>query len=187
MSLIPGVIASGISGHLGGNYTSIATQTLGSATSTITFSSIPSTYTHLQLRGIWQNTAGGNGYAAMTFNGVTTGNLYSGHVLGGNGSSAFANTADGQSANLFFVGSSAQTSSMMTAGIIDILDYTNTNKNKTVRTFYGYDTNGGTYTQEIGLASGLFMSTNAISSLTLSLTQGTNFAQYSSFALYGVK
>ena len=56
VSIYPGVVASGISGHLftpTGRYESIQTATVDSAgTASITFSSIPSTYTHLQIRGI---------------------------------------------------------------------------------------------------------------------------------------
>ena len=171
---------------LPGNYYSIQTYKVSSPVPTITFNSIPQQYRSLIIRGTWQNTTSGNGYGAMTFNGVTTGNQYSGHVMFGNGSSAGSNTADGQSANLFFIGSSAQTVGNMTGGIFEIADYANTSKNKTARGIYGYDTNGGTYTQELGLFSGLWMNNSAINSITLSLTQGTNFGGSSTFSLYGV-
>jgi hypothetical protein len=69
--------------------------------------------------------------------------------------------------------------------IVDILDYANTSKNKTVRTLTGADRNGNGL---IGLRSGYWNSTAAVSSISIIATSGsTGFAQYSSFALYGVK
>jgi hypothetical protein len=70
-----------------------------------------------------------------------------------------------------------------TAAIIDILDYQNTNKYKTVRDLSGYDSNGAGY---LFYRSGLWMSTTAINRLDITSTGGT-LAQYSSFALYGIK
>ena len=67
---------------------------------------------------------------------------------------------------------------------MDILDYTNTNKNKTVRVLQGFDENGSGV---VAFNSFLYSTnTNAITSLTLT-SSGTSFAQYSSFALYGIK
>jgi hypothetical protein len=73
--------------------------------------------------------------------------------------------------------------------IIDILDYANTNKYKTFRNLNGNDINGtiasvGGY---ISLLSGLWMKTNAITSLKFAPVNGTTFTQYSQFALYAVK
>jgi hypothetical protein len=70
---------------------------------------------------------------------------------------------------------------MFGALVIDILDYTNTNKNTTIRSLGGYDANGSGYLQ---LESMLWNNTAAINQIVL----GTGgWAQYSSFALYGIK
>jgi hypothetical protein len=67
---------------------------------------------------------------------------------------------------------------------MDIVDYTNTNKYKTSRAFAGFDANGSGM---LAVTSGLWMSTTAINSITFTSDASGNFAQYSSFALYGVK
>jgi hypothetical protein len=67
--------------------------------------------------------------------------------------------------------------------VMDILDYANTNKYKTVKTIVGSDTNGAGAAE---LTSAYYGSTSTISSLTFS-ARDANLAQYSSFALYGVK
>jgi len=70
-------------------------------------------------------------------------------------------------------------------GVIDILDYTSLNKNKTIRNLTGREDNSAGI---VIFSSGLWLnSSTAISSLTLIDNGGANFAQYSSFALYGVK
>jgi hypothetical protein len=68
--------------------------------------------------------------------------------------------------------------------VIDILDYKNTNKYKTVRILSGTEynnSNGG-----VSFNSGLWQNTDAITTITLQ-PSGANFAEYSQFALYGIK
>jgi hypothetical protein len=67
---------------------------------------------------------------------------------------------------------------------MDILDYANTSKNKTIRMLSGNDRNGS---GDIILISGLWASTSAINQIDLRLESAANFAQYSQFALYGIK
>lgn len=164
-----------------GDYQSIATTTVGAGgSSTITFSSIPSTYSHLQLRGIARSTAGGASVTSIycTINAAV--NADRNHYLYGNGSTVTSSSAV---SNLIgFAQGTSQTASSFGATILDILDYSNTNKNKTFRSLAGDDTNGG---GDIMINSNLFATTAAISTLTLSLSAG-NFAQYSQFALYGI-
>jgi hypothetical protein len=83
---ILGIMASQISGHLfapSGAYDSIATTTLSSPAASITFSSIPATYTHLQIRGIARSTAAA-GNVSIAYN-SDTGSNYAGHDLYGDG------------------------------------------------------------------------------------------------------
>jgi len=188
MTPIIGIIASSTSGASAlGNFESISTQTLGSSQATITFSSIPSTYTHLQLRIISRstNTSFQQIGFSMRFNGDTAAN-YSAHQLYGDRSVAGA-SAPGVSATSMLLGqesSSINNPSNLSFGatIIDILDYTNTNKYKTVRSLTGSDiTTAGT----IALRSGNWRSTSAVTSITFFET--SSFTANSSFALYGIK
>ena len=160
--------------------------TVGAAgASSVTFSNIPNTYEHLQVRAILRSTASTtNTGLKATFNSTST-NYYALHQLYGDGSSAIANT---NSASSYAVtghqtGASA-TSGIFGAMVMDILDYAHTNKNKTVRTLTGYDANGSGL---ILLRSSLWMNTSAITSISFTSEAAGNLAQYSQFALYGVK
>ena len=183
MAPILGIMASQISGHLytlTGNYDSIATYSVGSGGSTpITFSSIPSTYTHLQIRAIYANAGGATNSGILQFNADTTSTYYT-HYLKGNGTAASA----GANANIAYIPWEAAASPNFGVMVIDILDYTNTNKYKTIRVLNGYDANGS---GSVFLMSGLWRSTSAISSIVLKPDGAANWSQYSSFALYGIK
>ena len=146
--------------------------------SSITFSNIPSTYTHLQVRGISMHPSA-DGLCGR-ING-DTGTNYTYHEIYGNGSTAAAQAETAKTALLEF-GGSPNTTSPGTY-IIDILDYANTNKYKTVRTLAGVDTNGG---GTIRLVSQLWLNSNAITSIRF-YGSTYNLSQYTQFALYGVK
>jgi hypothetical protein len=170
----------------GTSYESIATTTVGSGgVSSVTLSSIPSTYTHLQLRCIARSTYNLNASSSliMRINGDTSNTNYAVHLLDGNGSSASAYGASSDSPQ-GAVSNATAGANIFGAAIFDILDYTNTNKYKTIRILSGNDNNGsGT----LRFASGAsYANTNAITSLVISTPSG-DLAQYSSFALYGIK
>ena len=175
---ILGILASSITGGLvtdAGAMFPIRSYVVPSGgAASVTFSSIPSTYSHLQIRGI-QKHSGTGAWATIELNGDTTAANYTKHRLYGNGTSAGteASTASKQIFTVY---------DQWGATIIDILDYSNTNKYKTVRTLSGFDNNGTN--GEVNFDSNLWMSTSAINQVTLYLS---NFVQYSSFALYGVK
>lgn len=153
-----------------GAYDSLATIVVPSGgLTTITFAGIPTGYKHLQIRA--SNTNGGT----IRLNGDTTTTNYRYHVVYGDGATAGA----GSSQNAYYPVSGSVS---RTAEILDILDYSSTSKNKTMRIFGGWDNNG---TGEAYLASNLWISTATITSITLNA--GSSFPQYSSFALYGVK
>ena len=183
MTSIPGIYASQISGHLwapSGAYDSIATVTVGAGgASSITFSSIPSTYTHLQIRVLARSGASADDFR-FQLNGDTGAN-YSRHGLYGTGSAAAANGV--VSSGVGNLGVIDNTASVFSVAVVDILDYTNTNKYTTVRTLNGYDANGSGY---VFLASTAWMNTAAVTSITL-FPSGSSFQQYSSFALYGIR
>lgn len=180
MSPILGIWASQNYPRITSSYESIATVTVGAGNaSSIDFTSITGTYKHLQLRCFLRNTTA-LASLLMNFN-SDSGSNYARHRLSGDGSTASAAAAT--SATYMGLGDIPTTSSTFYTSVIDILDYSNTSKNKTVRNLYGYDLNGS---GEVGIRSNLWASTSAITSI--SVTPGSNqFAQYSQIALYGVK
>jgi hypothetical protein len=172
--------AYGLGAGVGINYSfdSIATVTVGSGgTQQIDFTSIPQTYTHLQVRCFGARAAAS---FYMYFNGDTTNANYRRHILVGAGASASSNSV--AAPELDNGGFSSTT--IPGAWIIDILDYTNTNKNKTSRILHGYDFNGSGRT---GLTSTAWFNSAAITSIKFDLETTSLFSEYSSFALYGVK
>ena len=176
--ILPGVIAS--SGGVASSYESIATYTAATAQSSIVWSSIPSTYSHLQIRCMNKLTTGGN--IRLYFNTDTGANaVYDTHYLYGDGTTASA-ARGSQQPYAISVGFTYYTT-QFNVFIADIFNYSNTTTYKTVRSLSGCDNNGS---GDILLNSGLWMRTNAISTITLAPQSG-NFAQYSHFALYGVK
>jgi hypothetical protein len=171
---------------LPGDYESIATTTVGAGgASSITFSSIPSTYTHLQIRGISRSArSAGNDPLYIRFN-SDTGNNYAWHALEATGTAV--NAPDSASLSqgwLWIAADSVSPANVFGATIVDILDYANTNKNTTARSLGGVDNNGSGV---MAFNSSLWMSTNAVTTITLSVLSGTNFQQYTQFALYGIK
>ena len=164
---------------LPGDFESIQTITAGSAVASIEFTSIPQTYTHLQIRGIAKSTATDDTF--MQVNSDTAAN-YSWHMLRGSGGAASSYAV--ANANKMWTGYGMDNASIFRSSIIDILDYANTNKFKTFRSSSGMDTN--TSTGWVEFVSGNWRSTSAITSIKLFPNSG-NYAQYSSFALYGVK
>jgi len=188
MTPILGILASSISGSLNASsYESIATYTVGAGgQSTITFSSIPNTYKHLQVRAMHRATTGaGDGTVYMQFNSDTGAN-YSWHRMYGYGSSVGAD-ASVSTTSIAAGQSMGATPSLQGFPVMinDILDYTNTSKYKTVRSLAGTDLNGDA-SGAVFFNSGNWRSTSAITSITITTNQ-TAFAQYSSFALYGIK
>ena len=167
-------------------FDSIKTIVVGSSNvTTITFSGIPQSYQHLQIRGISRSTIAGSRSGVLhQFNG-DSGNNYVTHGLYGDGTAAGVysltstnigggnvNAASGALANEFG------------ASIVDILDYTSVNKYKTVRCFSGVENNSD---GQIRFASGLWLNTAAITSIVIQDFNGGNLVQYSQFALYGIK
>jgi hypothetical protein len=163
----------------GGSFESIQTITATGGETSLTFSSIPSTYKHLQIRAIVRDVA----YSEYLWwpariNGTTSG--YASHYLQGDGSTTEASGQASQS-EMKRVTLAGYSTSTFAATIIDLHDYSSTTKNKTVKIFTGVDQNGSGI---VSLASNLLTSTSAVSSISFTFS---NLAAGSKFALYGIK
>ena len=175
-----------------GSYESIATVSVGTNNPTdVTFSSIPSDFTHLQVRCITRCSGSDSSWVSFWIQlNSDTGSNYTYHQLRGTGasiSSSGTSTAETRSL-LGYMPSNGYTSGMFGAFNIDILDYKNTNKYKTIRSLGGFDTNNtGSEVGTLGMQSGLWLSTSAITSIKLFPTPSRSLIQYSHFALYGIK
>ena len=156
-------------------YESIATQTLSPTATTVTFSSIPSTYTDLVVVCAYNRVSGGNNIS-MRLNGDTTN--YSETYIEGDGT----NVVSGRNANdsnmriAFIVGGTGTSQSTM---IINLQNYSNTTTYKTVLTRYSEGSTG------VGASVGLWRSTASINSVEIGCA-GINFATGSTFTLYGI-
>ena len=162
-------------------YDSIQTTTLSSSSGTFAFTSIPQTYTHLQIRMFTNTVRVGapTGSGSLQYNSDSTATNYYTHALYANGAtvSAFAaNENDG----IWWLGDTTTN----VVSIVDILDYTNTNKYKTTRLLTGFDKNGS---GSIGLVSTLWKNTAAISRIDFVNNSGYNYNTYTTCALYGIR
>ena len=161
-------------------YEPIATQTLGSASSSFTFSSIPATYT--DLRVILQFAPSNLDRAICTFN-SDTGTNYSAIVLRGNGTTA--DSVNSTNANHIQpnINSNAGTANEQQLVIIDIFSYAGSTY-KTVLSDVSADRNGaGWATRSVNL----WRSTSAINRIDLALINANNFNVGTTATLYGIK
>ena len=185
---ILGILASSKLIAAAGDYESIASVSVGSGgAANVEFTSIATDWTHLQVRALVRtNRADYQDVVATQFN-SDTGSNYSWHYLVGDGSAASANAGASQSyiwGGLIAGGSNG--ANTFGTYVMDVLDYLNSNKNKTIRSLSGTNNNDAG-NGRILLMSGAWLSTNAITSIKLYPAFGTLFSQYSHFALYGIK
>jgi len=167
----------------GSTYTPIATNTLGSAAASVTFSSISGSYTDLFVMCNGQNATQDGWEAGITFNG-DTGSNYSFTYVGGNGSTASSSRVS----NAAFIGSAGLASWTTVAdkpGIysFNVMNYSNTTTYKTTIGRNGYGSGSFASTDAV---VGLWRNTNAITSITLTVRNSGSFASGSTFTLYGI-
>jgi hypothetical protein len=159
-------------------YEAIATQTLGSAAASVTFSSISGSYTDLIIVSNIANSTNDSLY--FRING-DTGSNYSTTWLYGNGTVAASGR---QTSNTTGILSGAiqvgLSSTNYGSSIIQIMNYSNTTTYKTALTRWGLGN------AETNATVGLWRSTSAITSVTI-LPGAGNLASGSTFSLYGIK
>lgn len=159
-------------------YEAISTTTLGSAASTITFSSIPGTYTDLRLV-IVPTVASGTGYLLMRFNSNSATN-YSLTEMYGTGSSVFSARSTSQT-EINLTGNGLGVTTTPHLYTVDIFSYAGST-NKTCLITASEDENGSGYViRQIGL----WRQTSAITSISFT-SSGSNYASGTTATLYGI-
>ena len=171
----------------GATYTPIQTTTLGSAQSSVTFSSLGS-YTDLIIVCNTYTRFGSETASTMwiRFNGDTNTN-YSTTVLSGNGTSASSNRVS--NSNYAEVAQTmaktGTTSTVFTPAILQIMNYGNTTTNKTVLSRSGNEDGTNNTSRRVYARVSLWRSTSAITSITIG-TDATEYVTGSSFTVYGI-
>jgi hypothetical protein len=182
--LLLGVLQAQAAGQVAGTFELLETQVLTSAAASVTFSSLSTysaEYQHLQIRMVCRSARGSEDYLQMRFNG-DTGSNYSNHYLEGNGSSVGSSGSANQTQMYQGVSASSNLAANIFASfVIDILDPFETTKFTTSRTL------GGFATRSIGLNSGNWRNTDALTSITLRHQVGDNLVTGSRFSLYGIR
>jgi hypothetical protein len=156
-------------------YEPIATNTLGTAVGSVTFSSIPATYTDIIL--IVSSSASVASYISLQYNGDTATN-YSVTLLRGNGTAASSTRY--ASTNEIYVSVASINNTDINNTIVQFQNYSNTT---TFKTNISRANNAGLSTDA---SVGLWRNTAAINSIKV-LNTGANFAVGSTFTLYGIK
>ena len=172
-----GILAS--SGGAAGAFDLLQTTVLSSSASSVTFSSLGSysDYKHLQLRVLAKHNSAN---IKLTFNSDTGAN-YAWHRLFGDGSSVTSGAGTSQN---YILGNawSSDTANIFGASVTNILDFSNTSKNTTIRSLSGQNT----ASPIISLGSGFWNNTAAVTTIKIE-TFSDSFVAGSRFSLYGIK
>jgi hypothetical protein len=175
---ILGVVASGISGNLiSTSYVSLGSTLLATNTTTVTFSNIPATYKHLQVRLFQRKTGGGNDAILMHLNGDFTNANYGYFSFYGDGTVGVQSIIDSS-----VIGSARSNGWNNT--VITIPDYTSTAKVKSYQSLSGSSSQTEGAIFYVGT---VWDNTAAINSIRFSVSDGNPFITGSVFALYGIK
>jgi hypothetical protein len=178
---ILGVIASSRLVAPAGDYESIQTVVSTAGQSSISLTSIPSTYKHLQLR-MSNIRYQGDQLIKITYNSNSS-TIYGAHTFIGNGS-VVASSGGGSNTrwDALYVPNNAQSPNIGMSAVIDIFDYT-ADTNRSSRMLLGVDFNGS---GRVGIEDCAFLSTTAINTITFA-PFSTTFIAGCKFALYGIK
>lgn len=192
MSLVLlGILNSQAAGVSAGAYDLLETQVLTSSASSVTFTGLGSytDYKHLQIRAVGRSNNSGNRFrlTGLRLNG-DSGSNYSYHDLYGNGSSVISSSNTGSSnIPVLAINGSASTSNAFGVAVIDLLDFSSSSKNTTIKSLTGFH-DAAQPIYRVMLRSGVWLNTAAVTSITMGdLLGGYDWAVGSRFSLYGVK
>jgi hypothetical protein len=187
--ILPGIVASGISGHLftpEGSAYEIAKYTVPSGgIAEVTFA-VPSDYRHIELVGAARCAASSDRNLRMYINGDTANSNYRQHWLYGNGSGA-ASESNQIAPQIGYLPMSSDTAGIFGVTTSTILDYNSTTKVKVVKSIAGWDGNGSTSGLVTISSAGYYANTAPVTSLTIKMSNGSSLAEHSNFTLIGYK
>jgi len=159
-------------------YVPLATQTLSSTATSVTFSSIPATYRDLVVVCNFQN-SGTSSASRLRLN-LDTGANYSGVWMVGNGSTTASASEASQTGARIFGATLGPANTFSNVGIIQVIDYSATDKHKTVLTRYG---SAGT---DIQATASRWANTAAVTAVTIFDVLGQTYSIGSTFSLYAI-
>jgi hypothetical protein len=170
----------------GGSFDLLETTLLGSDTASVTFSGLGSysAYKHLQIRATTRLSPNSTLVGSRLRMNADSGNNYSEHILYGQAGSVTSGATTSQTSITAFTTANSAPANSFAGQVIDILDFSNTNKNTTIRHLYGALVAGGVDT--IALQSGAWLNTAAVTSISFTAASG-NYLTGSRFSLYGIK
>ena len=185
-----GILAVAGAGAAGGAsaFDLLETTLISTNTSSVTFSNLNnySDYKHLQIRATGRTNRSANYVDIIKVQlNADTGSNYSEHGLGGNGSAVSSYglaSQTGMPAGRFTAALVA--ASVFGSFVTEILDFSNSSKNTTIRGLTGFNDSGD---NQVYLHSGAWLNTNAVTSITLLSNSGNSFVSGSRFSLYGIK
>jgi hypothetical protein len=163
-------------------YTLISSSVLGSTTGSVTFSSIPSTFTDLVLR-VGGRFDGNSSSFEITFNGITS-SVYRNTYLNTNGSTLESSNSGGGQVYIMGVNTSPSTADTFGSIEVYIPNYL-VSANKPFSSFGVTENNATTAFTEMSAV--LFTNTAAITSIKIDGGGAYFFVPGSSFYLYGIK
>ena len=168
-------------------YTKIASSTVGAGgVASVTFSSIPQTYTDLIIKVSGRVDAASSNYQsmAMAFNAGSPASAFTQRWLIGTGGSVVSSGNYGANTTLypFYLPAASATANTFGNGEIYISGYSSTSNYKSISNDGVTENNALDVRTELGAM--LWSSNNAVTSITL--YGNTNFVQYSTFTLYGI-
>jgi len=168
-----------------GSYDLLETTNLSSNASSITFANL-NTYTdyeHLQIRMSTRTTGGTGDGIDMFFNSDTTGSYTENRLQRTSSTVASSDTSNTNAMVVAYTAGNGGQANAYGAAIIEILDFSSTSKNTTIRSVGGDAAHGG-----LLVAGGLYTKTDAITSITIQGENGVfDLVTNSRFSLYGIK
>lgn len=156
-------------------YEPIASQTLSSATTTVTFSNLPQAFTDIVMQIVQVGSLGGQ--VSVRLNGSSS-SIYSGTILRGNASGASSFRRTSQTAFFLENGSSTEPS----LASVSLFSYTSTNVYKTLL-MQQSDMDISYVNREVGL----WQSASAVTSVSFTAASSNGLLSGTTFALYGIK
>jgi hypothetical protein len=184
MALFPLGILSAAGASVGGDFELISTALGTGSSGVIEFTSIPSTYRHLQIRYSAKNTSTNNAMG-IRMNGITSSSYGRTRLTSTGGATLTTESLGGQT--IINLPESVQTTTgtgFVSGGVIEILDYSSTTKNTTVKALTGSIVDGSV--RRFVYISGLLVDTSAVTTLSF-IASANSFATLSQFSLYGIR